>query len=520
MSEPIAASGGYGGWENHRKIRIKNFRSIVMDDYLDIKKITLLFGKNGSGKSSFIKAIKFLGSNLFPVTTGQTIFNLHDSIDLGDFSEIVIKNDKQKNIEIDFEEYWEEYEVFDNKKKSQIIKYNLKTKFEDNKEGKNFNVIKVEDLDNNYFVEIHPHEKNNFDESFINKFIHREASTEERSNFTKRIKKREWGVAGYPNKSIHIKRIMGETKSDFSKYFTYLDVLPFLSDRNDLKFSYYNQLAEYLNYTKEEIKILDYFVTHFEDEIPSLAKKFFNHWYVTPIREKPKFKYKLIGDKFDGNEYYGILNQVDRRNERYNKFYPGNDVEGDILNFINANLQSLGLAKEFIIKKDKGFGSAYIKDIYDVECNLAEASSGLIQIIPIIVNSFNALYEYADFVTLRDSDYATDVVIIEQPELHLHPSLQSKVVDFIREGMGTFIIETHSEHIVRKIQVLIAQGKLDKNNVAIYYFDKDDKTGITSIKEMEIDDNGNFKQEWPGGFFDEASDLSYALLDAQINRKN
>ena len=509
MNKPIAEYAGYTGWENHRKIRIKNFRSLVMDDYIDIKKITLLFGKNGTGKSSFIKAIKFLGDNLFPVTTGQTIYSLNNNIDLGDFREIVFKNDIKKKIEIDFEEYWEKYEVSaDNKKKSQIINYKIKTKFDYDTEEKNFNFIKVEDLNNNFFVYIYPHQKNNFDESFIHKFMNKEASTEERSNFTKRIKEREWGIAGYPNKSIQVKRTMSETKTDFSKYFTYLDVLPFFSDRNDLRFSYYNQLAEYLNYTQEEIDTLNYFVNHFIDEIPSLAKKFFNHWYVTPLRERPKNKYKLIGNKFDPKEYYEILYQIDSQINRYNKYYPGNDLDNDLPNFINKHLREFGLGNEIILKKDKGLGSILIKDQQNVEHNLSESSSGLIQILPIIVASYNGLYEYKDYGRFFEDDDSTDVIIIEQPELHLHPALQTKIMDFISNGMGTYIIETHSEHIVRKLQVLIAHGKLNKNRVAIYYFDKDDKTGITTIKEMELEDNGFFKEPWPDGFFDDSYNLA------------
>ncbi|MBK6915235.1 MAG: DUF3696 domain-containing protein [Ignavibacteriales bacterium] len=83
--------------------------------------------------------------------------------------------------------------------------------------------------------------------------------------------------------------------------------------------------------------------------------------------------------------------------------------------------------------------------------------------------------------------------------------------------MGTYIIETHSEHIIRKIQVLIAQGKLSKEKVAVYYFDKDEKTGITSIKEMEMEDNGFFKEPWPDGFFDDSYNLARELIYARKN---
>ena len=80
-----------------------------------------------------------------------------------------------------------------------------------------------------------------------------------------------------------------------------------------------------------------------------------------------------------------------------------------------------------------------------------------------------------------------------------------------------FIIETHSEHIIRKVQVLIANGKLDKDRVAVYYFDKDEKSGITSVRKMELEDNGFFKEPWPDGFFDDSFNLSMELLTAKRN---
>lgn len=516
-AKKIKFSPGVGGWNNRRKIRINNFRSIKMDDFIDIKRITLLFGKNGTGKSSFIKAIKFLGQNLFPAQSGQTIYNLDHNIDLGDFKQIVFQNKVQDKINIDFEEYWESYTESDSERKSNIVNYRLNTLIEDNEEGKNFRSIKITDLNSGLEFEIFPREKNEYDESFIIDFANREVSKEESKLSIERLFDGALvGYSGYPDNSIEINRNLKVIKSELEKFIKYLDVLPFFNTKEDFRFSYYNQLTEYLGYDVEQRKAIEDFVNHFVKDIPTLAKKFFNHWYVSPVRKKPKSKSELISNKFNFKEYFGIPSQVDFRNQRYNKYYPGNGMN-DILQFINKSLSDLGLGKEFILTKSNGFGSVLIKDLQGVDHNLAESSSGLIQIIPIIVASYNALYEYSDFVTMFDKDDSTDVIIIEQPELHLHPSLQTKLVEFIKEGMGTYIIETHSEHIIRKIQVLIAQGKLSKEKVAVYYFDKDEKTGITSIKEMEMEDNGFFKEPWPDGFFDDSYNLARELIYARKN---
>jgi predicted ATPase len=68
------------------------------------------------------------------------------------------------------------------------------------------------------------------------------------------------------------------------------------------------------------------------------------------------------------------------------------------------------------------------------------------------------------------------------------------------------------------LQISIAKNPKFKERIAVYYFDN--SSGETLIKEIEFEDNGFFKEPWPEGFFDEASDLAYALLEAQIGRKN
>lgn len=505
------------GREINRKIRIRNFRSLVMEDYIDIRKITLLFGKNGAGKSSFIKAIKFLGQNLYPIPKDQTVYNLEENIDLEDFKQIVFKHDIKKSIKIDFEEYWKKFIDSNGKRESTIINYSLNSVFRNNKEGKDFRYIGITDLINDMTIKIFPYQRNSYEGKFFHdlldhKIWHRNISAEWLNEQNSTI-----GNSGYPNNSINIKREFFPNYPKLNVFVKYLDVLPFFDSKRDLESSYFKQLGTFLNFTYEQKEIVNYLISRFVLQIPQLSKKFFNHWYVTPVRKRPKSKYKLIGNKFDKTDYYGILYQVDNWISNYNMYYPGNELP-NIIDFINSSLFELGIGKEFILRKGNGFGSVFVKDLNGVEHNLAESSSGLIQIIPIIVASYNALSTYEDFIIFQDSEESTDVIIIEQPELHLHPSLQTKLVDFIKKSMSTFIIETHSEHIIRKIQVLIARGELSKDKVAVYYFDKDEKTGATSIHEMKLKNNGLFETDWPNGFFDDSTDLTLELFDAL--RKN
>lgn len=112
--------------------------------------------------------------------------------------------------------------------------------------------------------------------------------------------------------------------------------------------------------------------------------------------------------------------------------------------------------------------------------------------------------------------------IVEQPELHLHPSLQAKVpaifIDSYYARENQFIIETHSEHIVRALQLEIARFKttgkehgVNPEVVAVYYISKDEK-GNSIVKKMELNENGDFVEPWPDDFFDSATDLTMERL--------
>ena len=113
-------------------------------------------------------------------------------------------------------------------------------------------------------------------------------------------------------------------------------------------------------------------------------------------------------------------------------------------------------------------------------------------------------------------------MIIEQPELHLHPGAQADLanlfVDIVKNNADNdnqikIMIETHSEHLIRRLQALIADKNtaITKDQVKIYYVDKDENSE-SYIKEMQLLDNGQFKTEWPSGFFDKAFELSMELV--------
>lgn len=131
-----------------------------------------------------------------------------------------------------------------------------------------------------------------------------------------------------------------------------------------------------------------------------------------------------------------------------------------------------------------------------VQVTPADVGYGVSQMLPIIVK------------LLAETD---SVVCIEQPETHLHPRLQARLADlFIASSSGEgqsnqIIVETHSEHLMLRVQRRIREGALSPENVAVLYVDQD-PTGRAEVLRIRLSEEGEFLDEWPAGFFEERLD--------------
>lgn len=98
-----------------------------------------------------------------------------------------------------------------------------------------------------------------------------------------------------------------------------------------------------------------------------------------------------------------------------------------------------------------------------------------------------------------------DVIIIENPESHLHPSGQVEIARLCAKASEAgvqIIVETHSDHFLNGMRVAIKERILNNNNALVYYFSRNEKEEKTEVQKIEIDENGKI-DEWPKGFFDE-----------------
>lgn len=147
---------------------------------------------------------------------------------------------------------------------------------------------------------------------------------------------------------------------------------------------------------------------------------------------------------------------------------------------------------------------------------LADKGMGAIQIMLL-------LFRIAVILSKSSRSYADFCVILEEPELNLHPALQSKLADLFhrvyKEYKIEFIVETHSEYLIRRTQVLylnnIGEILPFENPFSVIYFPKNKLP-----YNMEYKEDGTFKNNFGEGFFDAASISTLELIKIRREREN
>jgi len=243
-------------------------------------------------------------------------------------------------------------------------------------------------------------------------------------------------------------------------------------------------------------------------DLPLSLEQFFESvFYLGPLRESPRPSY------FWGSE---SLRDVGSRGENAvpailaSKFFKtglqGRAVEENVARWLKKmrlihafSLQPLGKnRREYEVRIQQYPGSA--------EVLLTDVGFGVSQLLPVLVLCY----------------YVPEgsILLLEQPEIHLHPSVQADLADVFVEVAKKrnlqIILESHSEHLLRRLQRRIAENKkISADQTALYFCEM--KEGVSHLLPLKMDEYGNINN-WPKDFFgDEMGDL-VALTDAAMKQ--
>lgn len=198
--------------------------------------------------------------------------------------------------------------------------------------------------------------------------------------------------------------------------------------------------------------------------------------------------------------------------------------------FMNKWISKLGIGDYIEIKgTDEGLGILAFLEKEGEKRLLADEGYGITQLVALLMqienNILNAtqIHYFVGRYSPTPFEYMPSTIYVEEPEIHLHPKYQSLLADMFveayREYNIHFIIETHSEYLIRKLQVMVADKEFDltTNDVSLNYVEKD-RNGISTNRKIEILEDGRLSGTFGSGFFDEADSLAMNLMKYKIRK--
>ncbi|RLE19094.1 MAG: DUF3696 domain-containing protein [Acidobacteria bacterium] len=452
-------------------LQIQNFKGWRDTGTIDMAPITLLFGANSSGKSSIGQLLMMLKQTIESSDRKAVFFpgSIHSAVQLGSYREMVYQHDLQNRIAFGY-------------------KWNLpfQLKFKDALSGKNYVADQIE-FTATVGVE-HTHSKELYVEEF--KYILSTKGQEILSTAMKRTtdKKHKYHVTA---EGYSLKRNQGRAWSPGApvRFYGFPDEVVA-----------YHQNAE--------------FVQDLNLQHETLFKSLF---YLGPLRTRTArlYSWSGIAPASVGNSGENTIAAI--LASRTRKISLGYRKRTKPLEQIIAeSLKRMGLIDDFEITAISEHRQDYEVKLrtrsskYSVD--LPDVGFGISQVLPVLVQCF-----YAP---------PGSIILMEQPEIHLHPSAQSALADVMIDVVNSrengenrniqLIIETHSEHFLRRLQRRIAENTISQNKVSAFFADIS-KTPAT-LDPLQLDNFGNIRN-WPENFFgDEMGDITAHAKAAMAKR--
>ena len=247
--------------------------------------------------------------------------------------------------------------------------------------------------------------------------------------------------------------------------------------------------------TPDALRIFSSLQTRFENLFRSIR-------YLGPLREYPRRHYAWQGKHSPGVGQHGedmvtalFSGRIQLRS--LDKQIPQWLQRLDLIDSYRLNpIPNTETGYEFLVRKYKN----------GPEVRLTDVGFGVSQVLPVLVLCY----------------YVPEgsILILEQPEAHLHPKVQSELADLLIEVVKNrqlqIILESHSEHLILRLMRRIAEEQISADDTAFYFCEMNE--GVSEIERLNVDDYGNITN-WPQNFFgDQMGDLA-AKTKAEMRRK-
>lgn len=447
-------------------LRIENFKGWRDSGHIRLAPLTLLFGTNSAGKTSIPQLLLMLRQTM-ESTDRKRVLNLGDKstlVDLGTYEDIVFQHDLERSLE--FEIGWESASPVSVVDPLSTFRFS----------ASNFQFLVEIKSDKNRQPQV---------ECFLYTLGKKGSSVVAGMQRRPEDGKYELVVSGFQEV-----RRPGRPWPLPPPY--HFHGFP------DEAIAYYQNTA---------------FVADLALGLQELMKAVF---HVGPLREYPNRTYLWSGEQHQhvgqrGERTIEALLAAKDRGFNWRPKQPLKSLE----RLVAERLQSMGLIEAFevrpIAKGRKEYEVLLQTRSNLPQVKLTDVGFGVSQVLPVIVECF--------------STPPQSIVIFEQPEIHLHPKVQADLADLFVDAIHAresgearnvqFIIESHSEHFLRRLQRRIAEGALTPEESALYFVHSD--AAEARIEELNVDRFGNIRN-WPENFFgDEMADL-VARSEAQAKR--
>jgi predicted ATPase len=427
------------------ELRLNNFKAFEKDK-IELKPITILLGPNNSGKSSLLAALRILAQTVNSDDNAITLL-LNGSLgDFGTYKDIVYSNNKRRKLGIGIS--------FSSDNKGKV------------RSPSSFSI----DLAYKFRAGIREIVLHESEVKIKNKLFLRTGYSEDTE---KQV-----------IKNIFSDEIPVSLRGPLSRYLRMQNFIPFrynpyiLTDDKTIGAKFLKK-----SFPKGSFNNIYQFAS-------SAIRIFKSLEYIGAIRAHPVRTFLFSGERREkvgaNGQYAATILAMDSQR--------GGKKSKNIIEEIKKWLLKANLASDLIIEaiSDRHYELKFQHPITKEYENFADIGFGHSQVLPVLIAGFNL------------EKQAT--LLVEQPEIHLHPKAQAELGDFflsLYERGTQSIIETHSEYIVLRLQQFIIQGKLNPNDIIIYYIHANQKKKEKDIVKLSIDEFGNFVQDWPEGFFPE-----------------